>query len=401
VSPIDEVDATRRMKIAMVTTHPIQYQVPWLRLLGQRPGIDLHVYFAMLPDADQQGREFGVAFQWDIPLLGGYAHTVLDNVAQHPSLTAFGGCDTPGVRDELKRGKFDAVIVNGWGTKTCLQALLACRLQGIPCIVRGEANGLRPRAAWKRFLHARLLSQYAACLAIGSNNRRYLLDAGVPSSRIFDTPYCIDNESFATAAERWRSATGVTALKARFGLDPARATFLFSGKFVNKKRSGDIVAALARMTDAERARIQVLLVGDGPLAADLRAQAEGLPVHFSGFLNQSEITAAYAASDCLVLPSDSGETWGLVVNEAMACGLPALVSDQVGCAIDLVEDGVTGWAFRCADVAHLAERMLAVQKPGRCAEMGRAARAHVEAGYHFDRVVDGVMDAVASLSGRA
>ncbi len=387
------------MRVAMVTTHPIQYQVPWLRMLGQQPGVELRVFFAMVPDAAEQGREFGVSFAWDLPLLEGYDYTLLENVAKNPSLTAFRGCDTPGVRRALRDGGFDAVIVNGWGTKTCLQALWACRLHGIPCIVRGEANGLRPRAWWKRFLHARLLAQYAACLAIGSNNRKYLRAAGVPDTRIFDTPYCVDNAHFSDAAERWRREVGEPTLKLRFELDAQRTTFLFSGKFVDKKRPGDIIEAVRRLPKAARARVQVLMVGDGPLRDRLQQQAQGLPVHFAGFLNQSEITAAYAAADALLLPSDSGETWGLVVNEAMACGLPALVSDQVGCAVDLITPGVTGDAFACGDVDALSA-LLARHgaAPDGLARMGQAARGRVVEGYNFERVVAGALAALAFVT---
>jgi glycosyltransferase involved in cell wall biosynthesis len=386
------------MRIAVVTTHPIQYQVPWLQKLAARADIELQVYFAMIPDAVEQGREFGVAFEWDLPLLEGYPYKVMRNRARNPSLTHFRGCDTPEIYGEIRRGGYDAVIVNGWVVKSCLQALAACRLSGTPCIVRGEVNGLRPRAGWKRGLHRLLLSRYAAFLAIGSNNRQYYLDAGVPASRIFRTPYCVDNARFATGAAQARQAFSREQLCTRFGLDPARSTFLFSGKFVDKKRPADIIEALRRLSQADRDRAQLLLVGDGPLTASLRAAAVGLPVAFAGFLNQSEIAAAYAVSDCLVLPSDSGETWGLVVNEAMASGLPALVSDQVGCARDLVSLGQTGDVFACADVDGLAS-LLARYAPDRAAlaDMGRNARALVEADYNFDRVVEGVVSALGSL----
>ena len=385
-----------KRRVAMVTTHPIQYQVPWLQRLARVEGIELKVFFAMIPDSAEQGREFGVSFDWDVPLLEGYEYEVLPNVSRNPSTVEFAGCDTPEVRSRISKGGFDAVIVNGWGSRTALQALAACRLAGIPCVLRGEANGLRPRPFWKRFGHRLLLSQYAAFLAIGTNNRDYYRSLGVPAGKIFSTPYCVDNERFRTGAEQWRRSMNRDELRARFGLAPDVPTFLFSGKFVPKKRPADIVAAVRELAAAGHAGVQVLMVGEGPLGESLREASQGLPIRYSGFLNQGEISAAYAASDCLLLPSDSGETWGLVVNEAMACGLPAIVSDRVGCEVDLVRPGQTGARFPCGDIQALSRAMTdftAAQQ----GKMGDAALALVHEGYTFDRVVQGVLEALESL----
>jgi glycosyltransferase involved in cell wall biosynthesis len=390
------------MRVAVVTTHPIQYQVPWFQRLAASPGIELEVFFAMIPDAAEQGREFGVAFEWDMPLLEGYRYQVLDNVAKTPSLTEFSGCDTPGVGAALARGRFDAVIVNGWVSKTCLQALWACRRSGTPCLVRGEINALRPRAWWKRSAHRLLVRQYAAFLAIGANNRRWYLGNGVDPASIFHTPYCVDNERFARSASQWLDAEGRVGLRGRFGLDPNIPTLLFSGKFVEKKRPMDLVNAVVGLAPPNGpARVQALMVGDGPLGPALRKRAAGRPVRFAGFLNQSEIGAAYAASDCLVLPSDAGETWGLVVNEAMACGLPAIVSDQVGCAIDLVTPGQTGEIFGCGDVGGLqAAIRRTLELPPGLAQLGIRAKQRVFADYNFERVVEGILLALESVKGR-
>lgn len=390
--------SARSLRIALVTSHPVQYQVPWLRLLAQVPGVDLTVYYAMLPDQSEQGREFGLAFAWDLPLLGGYRHVELRNVAAQPSVTEFRGCDTPGVGALLRAGRFDAVIVNGWVVKSCVQAWMACKLAGIPCIVRGEVNGLRERGWVKRAGHRLLLRSFDAVLTIGIRNREYCRLRGVPDDRLFATPYCIDNRQFADSARRWLDAEGRAGLRARFGLHDSKATFVFSGKLVEKKRPADLIEALRR-SHAQGGAAQALIVGGGALEAELRERSADLPIRFCGFLNQSEIAAAYAAADCLVLPSDAGETWGLVVNEAMACGLPALVSDLVGCAADLVEDGVTGGVYRCGDVAALSDRIRA-STPSGLAAMGAAARSRVHDGYCFERVVEGVLAAVESVRGR-
>ena len=146
--------------------------------------------------------------------------------------------------------------------------------------------------------------------------------------------------------------------------------------------------------------VRGLVVGSGAL----KAQAEdyvlrqGLPVTFAGFLNQTKITEAYAAADCLVLTSDFGETWGLVVNEAMACGLPAIVSDRVGSGRDLIEDGVTGYVSRFADTGVLAERMLFVAaNSNERTTMGKNARARIEC-YSVDQAVLGTVQALAYVT---
>jgi len=141
------------------------------------------------------------------------------------------------------------------------------------------------------------------------------------------------------------------------------------------------------------------MVGDGELRAECEAYAREhrLPVTFAGFLNQGQLPGAYATADCLVLPSDHGETWGLVVNEAMACGLPAITSDRVGCHPDLILPGVTGQTFPCGDVAALAETMRRLAAdPVALRAMGARAREHIR-GYSIDALVEGTMDALRAL----
>jgi len=389
------VRGRRTYRVAMVTTHPIQYQTPWLRLLGAREDVELQVFFGMLPSPEQQGADFGVAFAWDLPLLDGLRYTVLENVAKQPGLTTFGGCDTPSIHHHLRNGAYDAVIVNGWGSKSALQTLVACRRLGVPCLVRGEANNLRRRALYKRIGHRCLLVQYAAFLAIGKQNRSYYLKSGVDPKRIFDTPYCVDNARFASQAEQIRARESKQQLRASLGLKPESTTLLFSGKFIDKKRPQDVIDAVRLLHAQGKSDLQLLMVGEGPLSAELRSRATDLPVTFAGFLNQQEIVRAYVASDCLVLPSDAGETWGLVVNEAMACGVPALVSDQVGCAEDLVSGQATGSVFPCTDVAALAQQIQAAEsRAGQWADWGNKAQTLVSSRYTFERVVDGVVAAL-------
>ena len=390
---------SRRLRLVAVETHPIQYKAPLFRKLAADPRIDLGVWYAMLPDAVQQGAGFGVSFAWDAPLLEGYPHDLLDNRAKRPSVTAFSGCDTPGIRARLREWRPDAVLVNGWVAKTCLQALWACKRLGIPCLVRGEANLLRPRAVWKHALHGLLLRQYAGWLAIGSANRDFYRFHRCPEARIFWAPYAVDNDFFAAQAAA--RAGRRRELRAALGLPAEAVVFLFAGKLEAKKRPLDLLEAVARLPSDLRLRVHVLIAGDGPL----RGECERLvgecrvPVSFAGFLNQSRLPDAYAAADALVLPSDAGETWGLVVNEAMASGRPAIVSRSAGCCADLVVENVTGRSFECGDVAALADILGSyAREPFLAARHGAAAAEHVRA-FGLETAAAGIVAAVQACAG--
>jgi glycosyltransferase involved in cell wall biosynthesis len=439
----------------------------------------------MVPDARQQGAGFGVEFQWDVPLLEGYRYVVLENVSRRPGVTHFLGCDTPsiaeflGVRAEGGKLKaegrsgapnpipaapaaadhpsavpqvsglspqpspFDAVIINGWVVKSCLQALWACRRTGTPAILRCEACDLQPRAWWKTRIHRAILRRYSAFMAIGSANRQFYLRRGVPAERIVDGFYCVENERFAPGGPRSPRNTR-KEFRQKWGIPEEAVCFLFCGKLEAKKRPLDILRALARLRASVAAipagewearsvaaipagewearsvaaipagdesqlsdliphpPLHLLMVGDGDLRPDCEAHARErrLPVTFAGFLNQSEMPNAYGATDCLVLPSDHGETWGLVVNEAMACGLPAIVSDRVGCHPDLIVPGETGAVFPCGDVEALAGlvRRFAAD-PDALRGMGHSAQELIQA-YSVDKLVSGTLAALRLVCGR-
>src|SRR5262249_50272985 len=197
------------------------------------------------------------------------------------------------------------------------------------------------------------------------------------SERIFDAPYCVDNDRFGAEADTLTPRRA--QLRHEWGVADDAVVVLFSGKLVEKKHPLDLVSALA-LGRRKDPRLHLLVAGDGVLrpACQEAARVAGLPATFLGFVNQRRIAEAYVAADCLALPSDWGETWGLVVNEAMACGRAAIVSDRVGCYPDLVVPGQTGAVFRFGDVEQFAEAILAAAAiPGNLATLGARARRHV------------------------
>jgi len=383
-------------RLAIVATHPIQYQVPWFRKLAIQEGLNLTVYYGLLPDATRQGVGFNVPFEWDIPLLEGYPWKVLPNAARTPNLKGFFANRASSIEEELARGRYNVVILTGWHSFLLLQALWACIRLQIPRIVRGESNAMKKRPWWVRLGHRLLLSRYDAFLAIGQANRDFYLQYKIRPERIFPCPYFVDNERFWDQFQKVGRERD--KIRATWDIPKNHVCFLFVGKLEPKKRILDLLQALdlARQVNP---KVYLLVAGSGELMAEARrlTRMRELPVTFAGFLNQTEITRAYAAADCLVLPSDYGETWGLVVNEAMVCGLPALVSDRVGCGPDLVKPGVTGMIFPFGDTSGLAHCLtdLASDRE-RLLGMGHQAQLHLQS-YSVDRAIEGTLQAIEAL----
>ena len=210
---------------------------------------------------------------------------------------------------------------------------------------------------------------------------------------MFFAPHSVDNDFFKVRADLLR--TERERLRAAWRIPSAATVFLFVGRLTPGKRPFDFVQSIG---EAARRRPGTwgLVVGDGRLRAALESQvaAAGWPVRFAGFLNQTEMPRAYAASDALVLPSTSAETWGLVVNEAMASGLPAVVSDQVGCGPDLVVRGETGEVFTCGSVSELASILVRLgDTPSTLFNLGVRAHRLVQR-YSPAEAVKGTMAAV-------
>lgn len=383
-------------RLLIVTSHPIQYQAPLFRALAARSELESEVLFLTLPDAAQQGEGFGRAFDWDVPLREGYRWRVARSARgaglaggfrglrlRHPARELLGGDRPP-----------DAVLVMGWQVEGLVQMLLAARRRGLPVLVRGDSADQPPRPWPVRCLHRFLLGQVSAVLPVGEANDRFYGANGVAADRRFPSPHFVDNGFFAEGAARW--AASRSELRRRWSIPPEAFCFLFAGKLQAKKHPLDLLAALGQLVArADAPAVHLLVVGSGELEAACRERTarEALPVSFAGFLNQNEISAAYAASDALVLPSDRGETWGLVVNEAMACGLPAIVSDHVGCAEDLVQPGHTGLVFPFGDVAALSFALGEMARdPAASARMGQAARERVIGRYGIAQAAAGVLE---------
>jgi glycosyltransferase involved in cell wall biosynthesis len=382
-----------RPRISIIASHPIQYQVPLFRALSQ--AADLRVFYAHRQSPEQQAQAgYGVTFDWDLDLFDGYVHEFLNNRARRPSTDSFYGCDTPDVARVLAAERFDAVITMGWYLKSYVQTVRACKRLGMRVLVRGDStlgNGQGfVKRSLKDLLYPPLLAKFDGFLVVGRRARFYLEHFGITQDRMYWSPHAVDNERFSAGARATKHERG----KVRRSLACRRGEFLvlFVGRLVPSKRPLDLVNALALLRrDGLTAR--GVFVGHGELCEEIesRGTALGVPLTMAGFKNQSELPSIYASADVLVLPS-SLETWGLVVNEAMACGTPAIVSDAVGCADDLINPGETGDRYPVGDVLSLASAIGSLISDANSARVKRALERKMST-YSLDMAVRGILRA--------
>lgn len=384
------------MRLAILASHPIQYQAPLFRELACR--LDLMVFFAhRASQADQAGAGFGVGFEWDIDLLSGYEHRFLDNISAQPGLNHFSGCDTPSIVGQLAHGHFDALLVMGWHLKTFWQGIWAAKRAKVPVMVRGDSHLATPRSTLKKviksFIYPAALRVFDVALYVGVRSRQYWEHYGYPQDRLIFSPHCVDNSLFeqrATEAARW-------ALREQHGIAPDEKVVLFAGKLVPFKRPLDLIAA-AGILSSSLPELTVLVAGAGTLGEQMSSAAieKGIRLVQLGFCNQTMMPKAYAAADTLVLPSNGDETWGLVANEALACGLPIVVSDACGCAPDLAGDRTAGITFPVGNVASLAEAIVKMlsTRPDSVAIANKASQ------YSIDAAVSGICCAVETVATR-
>jgi len=326
-----------RAVLTIFALHVIQYQAPLYAELAQHPDLDLHVAFFSDKGAKPYfDAGFARRVRWDIDLLAGYEHSFVPRSPLRRLLA---------VLARVRRS--DAILVHGHSAPWMLITTLLATLTRTPYLLRGDSWVEGTATGWRKTVRnavVRLVvGRSAAGLGNGIRNADFYRAFGC--REVVMAPYSVDNERFRTGADQARR--GREGRLRALGLDPSLPTIISAAKLSPVKRPLDLVGSLPWM----KFQANLVFVGDGKLASSVAEAARGQRVAMLGFVNQTDMPAALALGDIFALASDV-EPWGLVVNEAMACGLLPVVSDRVGCAPDLVE-GV-GETFPAGDVRALA-----------------------------------------------
>ena len=389
-------------RLAVLNSHPIQYFAPFYRRLSLEPDIDLTVYYCSRKGLDPYfDDDFGGKIRWDIDLLQGYQYEFLPNIRRIQKGRGFLSLINPSIINRLRNGRFDAVLIHGHQYSTMLLALLAAKLTKTAKLMRSETHLQLRRSPIKLFLRKLLLMpyyrQFDAFLAVGSLNATFYKAFQVPVEKIFIVTYAVDNQFFARPGEI--SNDQREEIRKAYNLPEKKPVILFVSKLQERKHPLHLLKAYALLRE-EGSDASLLFVGSGEQEENLRnfVEQNNVPdVTFLGFRTQKELPLLFSISDLFVLPSEN-EPWGLVINEAMAAGLPIIASQEIGAVPDLVHDNVNGFTFAAGDIQALSQqlRVLISDRQLR-SSMGKASKSIIDE-WDYERGVKELRAVLAFVS---
>jgi glycosyltransferase involved in cell wall biosynthesis len=393
-------------RIAVLNSHPIQYLAPLYAFLNADPGLEITaLYLSNCSIRGERDKGFGKEVRWDIDLLAGYrsvfvGKAVDTNVPEGGFLSLI----TPELWGELRSGRYDILWLNGHNYAANHVALAAAKSARMPVMMRSDTHLALERHGLKAALRRPVLGAfYGLCdcfLAIGTANEAFYRAMGVHEEKIFRVPFAVDNDRFMSTAR-----IGVEerrAVRRQFGIAEDAPAILFASKFQKRQRPDDLIRAGAKLVSAGL-RFHIIMIGMGEMDGELRSLVAELGldnVVFAGFVNQSALPRVLSSGDVFVLPSED-EPWGLIVNEAMCAGLPVIVSNEVGCAADLVRQGGNGLTFRAGDIDGLAAALRPVLENAELRRrMSHASLTRIS-DWGYPHCLQGVRAAVSYLSARS
>jgi glycosyltransferase involved in cell wall biosynthesis len=354
-----------KRRLVIVTEIIAPYRIPVFNALANEDGIDLHVIF--MAESDPTLRDWFV-YKDEIR----FSYEVLPSWRQR-----FGSYKlllNRRVAWSLQKAQPDVIVCGGYNHFAFWQTAAWAKWNRVPFLLWVESN-LRDKRNGHllvEFLKRKFVGGCDGFIVAGTSSFEYVKSFGLPEQSIFTAPNAVDIGFFGSRSNHARNNPGVepaVLLPKRFAL--------FVGRLVREKGGFDLLSSYAQLHPELRSKLGLVFAGDGVARRELEAEAAKImpgEICFPGFLHRDQLASCYARADMLVLPTHS-DTWGLVVNEAMACSLPVVCTDAAGCVPDLVKDGWNGVTVPTGDVGALKDALERLaEDPGLRREMGRRSK---------------------------
>ena len=367
-------------RLAIISTHPIQYNAPWFALLAKESNIKVKVFYTWSQrQTNLFDTTFGKSIEWDIPLLDGYEYTFVENISKRPGTNSFWGIKCPGLIPQILNYSPTHILIFGWNFQAHFKAmkyfkghipvlfrgdstLLDYDIQSVKSILTDHSSFISNLKSYIKFkLRVNFLSyiykHIDKALYVGQANKDYFKSCGLKETQLKFVPHAIDNNRFKDnktyqyeeKAQNWRR---------ELYIKEQDIVVLYAGKFEPRKNPILLAKAfniISNKYSSNNHQIKLIMVGNGPLENQVKnITNKNSNIILLPFQNQTLMPVVYRLCNLFCLSSVS-ETWGLAVNEALASGRPVLLSDKVGCAADLVHP--PSCMFKSGNLIDLTQRM--------------------------------------------
>lgn len=381
-------------RIAIVSTHPIQYYAPWFALLAKEKDIELKVFYTFSQrQTDLFDNQFGQKIEWDIPLLEGYNFDFVLNTSSKPDLGNFWGVKCPALIEKIEVWEATHILIFGWNYHAHLRVMRHFKNK-IPVWFRGDSTLLDEKSGLKLILRRLFLkwvySYVDYAFYVGTNNKKYFEVHGLKENQLLYTPHAIDNERFFdNAANQYEIKA--KAWRRNLNIDEDSIVILFAGKFDQNKNPDFLINAIQAYNGLSPQKIKLLLIGSGPLESKLNEMiVEDENIQLLPFQNQSIMPVVYRLGNIYCMPSYR-ETWGLAINEAMACGIPIICSDNIGATIDLIINGQNGFTFNANNLESLISILKKMHNTDVIKKMGKKSQDIIK-NWSFKKITESIIN---------
>jgi glycosyltransferase involved in cell wall biosynthesis len=346
-------------KLAIISTHPIQYNAPLFEKINDLSEFETKVFYTWPEGCGEfEDPSFKKVIKWDIDLTKGYKYEIIKNSNKVTNKT-FWNIDNPELLESLKKYKPSHVLIYGWNFRSHFRIIRKFSNKALLGF-RGDSTILdfesRFKSLLKKVILKTLFRNIDHFLISGKANQAYCMQYGAKKNQLIDMPHAIDNNRYSTD---YVDKT-INELQARIGITEKDMVILFVGKFERKKNPEILLDAFEELIrDSNYSKTHLLFVGNGQLEDQLKERSKNdKNIHFLPFQNQKIMPCIYRLGSVFCLPSSGpGETWGLAANEAIACGLPVVISDKCGSHVDLAEYQKICTVFKNGSAKSLTEAL--------------------------------------------
>jgi glycosyltransferase involved in cell wall biosynthesis len=383
-------------RLAILATHPIQYQAPLFKELSKYENIKLTVLFYSDYSAKKfNDKEFNREINWNANILDGYENKVI-GVLNNSKEIGFNNPSVKNLDNILNKKNYDIVLIQGWNHWANIKAIFAAKKNGLKIMMRSEAtdhfeNKKSIRRIIREIVLKIIFKKIDYFIAIGENNKNFYLKRNIENKNIGFAPYSVDNKLFEIKNKNNEG----NVIKDKLKLSNSKKIILFASKLTERKHLDDLLKAYIKL---EKPKPYLLIVGSGEKAEETRSyitENKLDDVKLYGFKDQNEIKEFYTIADIFILPSIK-ETWGLVVNEAMCANCAIIVSDQVGSAKDLVVEGKNGYIYKARNIEELSNSIRRCLQNENYIKYGNYSRVLIKK-YNIDKTAEGIVKAINEL----